>query len=244
MQRPPKHVELQCCRCGKSFLRLRKEYENSLRRRGTTRESRYYCSNSCREVGGIYNKCPLCGEWKAQMARACKACYLKDKHVKVNCTHCKKDFMKVSAEFRKGEERSGNQNHFCTKECYEVWRATRPRRPVPLTGTCNTCKSPCLGKRKYCSTECYSKRKAKNVTYVGEWSSRKHFVRKRDNGICAYCQRIKERVAVHHINQDATDNRLENLILLCEPCHNHYHHTASEPVQRILRSYFEGLVTG
>ena len=243
-QRLTKHVELQCFRCGKSFQRLRREHERSIARWGTREEKKFYCSNACRETGGAHNKCPQCGEWKAQHAQTCKNCYLKDKHIKVNCTFCKKEFTKVSAEIKKGLERHGGNNHFCNKDCYSQWKLSKPRESAPMTGICNTCNLPCREGKKYCGMDCYAKRKAKNESYVGEWTPKKHQVKVRDKGACAYCGRVKQRIVVHHINHDASDHRMENLVTLCEPCHNNYHHTASESVRQILRDHFTALVTG
>jgi 5-methylcytosine-specific restriction endonuclease McrA len=92
--------------------------------------------------------------------------------------------------------------------------------------------------------DCYAKRKAKNKNYTGEWNYRKHQVKLRDKGLCAYCGRAKQRIVAHHINHDSSDHRMENLVTLCEPCHGHYHHTVSESVQKILRDHFSALVTG
>jgi 5-methylcytosine-specific restriction endonuclease McrA len=72
----------------------------------------------------------------------------------------------------------------------------------------------------------------------------KHLVRKRSGGVCAYCGRVKHRVAVHHIDHNAKNNTFENMVLMCDQCHDRYHHTDSEPVRKILSIYFSEVAIG
>lgn len=44
---------------------------------------------------------------------------------------------------------------------------------------------------------------------------------------CSSCG-SKERLFVHHINENPEDNRLENLRILCHSCHNKLHHTGNK----------------
>jgi hypothetical protein len=47
-------------------------------------------------------------------------------------------------------------------------------------------------------------------------------VRKRDNWTCKKCNK-KRSTCCHHINENKKDNRIENLITLCNSCHAKYH---------------------
>lgn len=50
----------------------------------------------------------------------------------------------------------------------------------------------------------------------------KEQIRKRDNYICKNCKskQQKRKLQVHHIDYDKQNNSLNNLISLCQPCHN------------------------
>ena len=241
MSRRPKLVTLQCLTCGVEFSRGRVEHERALRRHKTHRT---YCSRECSKTVQHLRVC-ACGNPKAPQAAACKACYLAAKIVPLTCVQCGTAFERKSSEHQKNVHRHGaTGNTFCSKDCYEIHRTNRPRVVKEVTGTCPTCKGPAPEGRKYCSMECYGSRKAKNTEYTGGWSAVKHAVKKRDEGVCALCGQTKQRIAVHHINHTATDNRMENCIVLCEPCHVRYHTQTVEPVQLILRDYFRGKVTG
>ena len=44
-------------------------------------------------------------------------------------------------------------------------------------------------------------------------------IRERDRDKCQHCGETGEGLAVAHLNHDETDNRDENLLLLCRPAH-------------------------
>jgi 5-methylcytosine-specific restriction endonuclease McrA len=44
-------------------------------------------------------------------------------------------------------------------------------------------------------------------------------IRKRDQNTCQHCGETGEQLQVAHVNHDETDNRDENLLLLCRPAH-------------------------
>lgn len=239
-------IILPCSRCGKNFPRKIKEFCRGIRRGQTTEESVFFCSMSCKNVGGTYLICPRCGGRKAQNATCCRKCYYAGSIEQLACSQCGVFFDRHRSEIRKSLQRQGSRvRAFCSKDCYDSSRyEKRNILPPPLTGVCLTCLSPCLAKRKYCSKDCYQKRKALNKEYVGEWTPKRRAVMLRDKGVCAYCERTKQRMQIHHINQDATDHDMKNLIALCQPCHNHFHHTASESVRVILSRYFKEKAIG
>lgn len=245
MNRPDKYVTLQCQTCQKEFLRQRKEHLRAIHRYGGLRGTvRTFCSVECSRFIKNQRVC-ACGNKKAPHAVACKQCYLKDKHVQLTCTTCKKEFQRNTCEHQRHIQRHGNTGRaFCSKDCYEIHRATALRQSLPVTGKCPTCGNGIQNNRKFCSMACYAKRAAKKTEYTGNWSMQKHRVKKRDNGVCALCGQSKQRVAVHHIDHNATNNSLTNLVTLCEPCHGRYHRQTVEPVQKIIQAYFVEKVSG
>lgn len=73
--------------------------------------------------------------------------------------------------------------------------------------------------RDHCSRTCgNSREQIKPGTYL--WRARKH---KKDQ--CEACG-YKMRLAVHHCDQDQTNNNPENLQTLCKQCHDFWHSTA------------------
>lgn len=40
---------------------------------------------------------------------------------------------------------------------------------------------------------------------------------------CGLCQKKPKKIEVHHINKNSSDNRIENLMPLCKPCHKLAH---------------------
>lgn len=52
----------------------------------------------------------------------------------------------------------------------------------------------------------------------------KEKIRKRDSYICKMCS-AKNSKTVHHLDHNKLNNKLENLITLCNSCHSSYHRT-------------------
>lgn len=195
---------------------------------------------------GLY-VCPQCGEWKAQNATTCKACYLKDKHVFLTCLHCGKEIKRPHSEQAKNIRLHGDTgNAFCNHICYRTYYAEHPKPVEKATGSCKICGKPVVrAGAKYCSMGCYSKRaKVPDTPYTGAWSRERARTKARFKGECAMCGRVKDRVQVHHIDQDAKNHTAVNLVLLCEPCHGYYHKGLRPDVQEILKTHFRALATG
>jgi hypothetical protein len=64
--------------------------------------------------------------------------------------------------------------------------------------------------------------------YNGEFTeSLKLDVRKRDNWTCQLCNK-KRSTSCHHIDENKTNNVVDNLIVLCRSCHSKYHSSKEE----------------
>ena len=64
--------------------------------------------------------------------------------------------------------------------------------------------------------------------YNGEFTENlKLQVRTRDNWICQLCNK-KNSTSCHHIDEDKTNNVIDNLIILCNSCHSKYHSSKQE----------------
>ena len=48
------------------------------------------------------------------------------------------------------------------------------------------------------------------------------------NGVCVFCETNK-RLQIHHINTNRSDNRLCNLLLVCDVCHRKAHGRKTYP---------------
>ena len=63
--------------------------------------------------------------------------------------------------------------------------------------------------------------------YAYNWKSICKTIKDRDKWTCQLCGEQRKRwghnLHVHHINEDKTDNRNENLVSLCAPCHRSVH---------------------
>src|SRR5208282_2201747 len=74
-------------------------------------------------------------------------------------------------------------------------------------------------KRKFCSLICANSRGKKGT------SRTQRMVQARDLALkesCECCGGV-ERLAIHHVNEDWTDGRSENLQTLCVYCHQQWH---------------------
>jgi hypothetical protein len=145
----------------------------------------------------------------------------KEEPIVRTCETCKKEFEVWASLLRHGKA-----CRWCSKECYLA--STR------VTVTCDTCKrefqrSQCFVARykgkNFCSRECNNagRRKPGRISIKRqrygstEWQNVRLEVIERD-GFCQICEDVMAR-SVHHKNWRPYDNRLENLVLLCVPCH-------------------------
>lgn len=244
----PEQIRFTCYRCKQLSVKLSKDYRREERRTGHP-PSKQYCSKECRSNPGLYI-CPQCGGWKAQMATTCKDCYLKDKHVLLTCKQCGVDFKRPRSEHEKNIKRMGEDtgNAFCGQVCYLKHKAENPPPPSSYTGTCKRCGKPVMGNKKYCGMTCYSARARRPDgsfrPYSGGWNQERHKTKQRYDGVCAMCDRKKDRVQVHHIDHDSTNHVAKNLVLLCEPCHGFYHQAMSDAARATMKTLFVARASG
>lgn len=243
----PDMIQASCARCGKNFERNAKEYKKYFRTYGKANATTY-CSDACRRNPATF-KCPQCGGRKASMAATCKVCYLKDKHVHLTCKNCGKDVRRTKSEQNKNVKTYGDTgNAFCDRACYLDYKTAHPLEKTIPVGACLTCGKLVHGNKKFCCMACYlatrRKPEAAERPYTGRWNQERHRTKKRFNGVCAMCGRVKDRVQVHHVDHDATNHSKNNLVLLCEPCHGLYHQTFTGTVRETLKEYFQALATG
>lgn len=84
----------------------------------------------------------------------------------------------------------------------------------------------------------------KDGTSYGKWFREvRPLILERDENICRACEEpdrmvptgrndhylLKSLLVVHHINEQPADNRPENLVAVCQPCHMIHHKSATTP---------------
>jgi hypothetical protein len=151
------------------------------------------------------------------------------------CRVCQRTYDASVVRLRHGRQTT------CSRACSYELRAQARRQQVALTcvgcGTTFTrnashANSP-SGKGKFCTRACRDAHRVADLhpQYLGgptgdrgpNWQAQKRKARKRDDGICQACGRAG--TDVHHVRpfrmfaDYRLANALENLILLCRPCH-------------------------
>lgn len=157
--------------------------------------------------------------------------YQKRKYPKKYCLFC-------------GKELKNGQEKFCCSSCsakYNNSRRTFKEKKIDVKKTCI-----CCGKefqtynhgQKYCSINCFQK--SREQKSLNEWKEQpekystieipdfiKRYLMKKNDCKCEKCgwgetnmSTNKIPLQVHHINGNCTDNREENLQLLCPNCHS------------------------
>lgn len=154
--------------------------------------------------------------------------------VDVNCKRCSKLFYAKPSWLNKGN------GIYCSTSCA---RADARRGKTIL---CHKCgkeaykQLKALGRSKsgnfFCSKSCQTK--WRNKVYIREkhpnWkggsASYRHFMyTKGVPPICTLCKCKDERIlAVHHIDENRSNNVIENLAWLCHNCHHLVHHHQDE----------------
>ena len=85
---------------------------------------------------------------------------------------------------------------------------------------------PCIGCRRlipsgsYCPS-CKAERFPSSPDRLrgGAWMKRRRLILNAYEWRCAACDAMLVPLEIHHLNHDHTDNRWENTVPLCRPCH-------------------------
>jgi len=108
------------------------------------------------------------------------------------------------------------ENIFCSNTCYFKSKEAKKTNSI-----CETCKKEFIHpdwsghKFTFCSNECRHKR-GKNVKY------RKYALQLLENQ-CSCCIEGKGRLEVHHIDFNRSNNKIDNLCIVCHSCHLRIH---------------------
>jgi len=111
-----------------------------------------------------------------------------------------------------------------TVKCKECGKEFQARRYSVLSG-----------RKKFCSRECCSQWRSKNlrgernplwrggrVEYSQDFKEKRETIREREGRRCFLCQRHETatgKLDVHHIDYDKNNNSASNLVALCHSCH-------------------------
>ena len=154
-------------------------------------------------------KCKICsGEFYG------KPFFLKRGHAK----YCSQKCMRIGSKTGKVVS-----CHSCGKEVYKTKKALRVSK----------------SKKYFCTKSCQTK--WRNSVFVGpkhaNWKDgrfayRSVLSRHKIPAFCKLCQvKDKRTLAVHHIDENRKNNKVENLTWLCHNCHHLVHHYKDEQVR-------------
>lgn len=96
----------------------------------------------------------------------------------------------------------------CNKPLATKWLCEDCRKKLAIYAR-NWFKKDIIGNRK----------KAVFASHKERFSGLRPAVVERDKNTCQMCFDASRKIVVHHINENPKDNRMDNLICLCKPCH-------------------------
>ncbi len=141
------------------------------------------------------------------------------------CLHCKSSF----------KDKPSSNRKFCTTSCSAQHNNIGVKRRKRKIVLCVFCRDEIKGKgKKYCSYDCLSKDSIKKITTLIENGSlnlssiqvKKYLIHKHGEK-CMKCNWDKRHpitnkvpIELEHIDGDSSNNRINNVILLCPNCHS------------------------
>ncbi len=152
----------------------------------------------------------------------------------VPCNVCTTSFYSKPSALKQGNGK------YCSVACYKTARPTGKNMPCDICGRISYKQNKDLRRSKsgkfFCSKSCqtcwrnqlYVAERHKNFT-TGQSSYRAVMNRANLPQVCGLCKTIDKRIlAVHHIDKNRKNNKLENLAWLCHNCHFLVHHYEGE----------------
>lgn len=170
------------------------------------------------------------------------------------CKYCDKEF-----DFKTLSEK-GNHSRWCNenpnKRSTDNMKLAQQKRSIiqcgedkEFTVICNNCKKDFIVVEKkykfptkdryYCSDKCARSFSAKVNVESMENKGELHYktVCKRHNSYSCIICNFNKILDVHHVNEDNTDNRKENLIYLCPNHHKMYHSRFKKEIVPFIEKY-------
>lgn len=208
-------LTLTCARCSVAFPKPLYVYEKALRKRAG---AVFYYSAACSEA-----------DHAVKNARKCRRC---------------------------SRPMPGEKSHrYCSAECRQAARYEAKGLKEIACPACGALFLPKSARATYCGRVCAGKAHSTRMVGVGNshfkdgrsyalWFHQMRLpILDRDGFACVACRRgevfralrwgpraiFKSSLAVHHVNEDRTDNRPENLVTLCSTCHAIHHKSHSTP---------------
>ena len=212
-----KHNEKECKQCKKIIILKTKKNGELMARQ----EKREFCSNTCHNTwqkGKSYEE--LMGEEKAKIKIEFHRNFMSD--LDNNPSHKEEIASKISEslkEYLKENPRVGEKNPFFGKHHTDEFKEDQHNKK----------------KGKLAWTNEHKEKHAQNVkkgkdhhnwingsstgTYKGFTDGVKKRIKERDNHICMVCQKVTNKLAIHHIDYNKHNSHETNLISLCYSCH-------------------------
>ena len=164
------------------------------------------------------NLCTRCGEPTDNNRKHCQACRQKDKEAHAYQRQ-KREAQGLCTDCGKQEPRGGSRS--CTECIKKKYNKEKERkRERREKGLCIDCGKPVCERSQYCFEHWKA---AQKRTQYWKFEGNRIKALERDGFQCRICGddgRGKRELHVHHIDSNSTNNTLDNLMCLCQKCHN------------------------